>query len=291
MCHIEASKVVTTGYLQGSTKTLNEEHWTEYLNALSRLHKLDVKVHICNIDEPLGESKKFGSKNKYFAAHVLCAQKNEAEVNLALCNTYGKERRVSRAAGDLPERRAMKFVPYNSTGLLKKSADEFRKLQKTRILHGWNQQNHHPISIWGFDDIYRVLTAPNEHQFTICQVIMSTKCCFDYIPPLFIGVDVTPEGEVIIICSLDMKTEADSLLTHFGLYVAHIFGSVVWEVFSVEYKFKMDQYQYCPLKCCVVEIDNSSIESNDSVDKEFARCGFTDNVLAIPDKVHLDLQH
>ena len=145
--------------------------------------------------------------------------------------------------------------------------------------------------MWGFTDIYRVLTAPNGHEFSICQVIMTTKCSFDYITPLFAGVDVTPEGEVIVICSIDMKTEAESLLAHFGLYVAHIFGSVVWEAFSVEYKFKMDQYQYCPLKCCGVEIDNSSIESNDSVDKEFARCGFTDNVLAISDEVHLDLQH
>ena len=120
---------------------------------------------------------------------------------------------------------------------------------------------------------------------------MSTKCSFDYITPLFIGANVTPEREVIVICSLDMKTEAESLHAHFGLCVAHIFGSVVWEAFSVKYKFKMDLYQYCPLKCCAVEIDNSSIESNDSVDKEFARCGFNDDVMAIPDKVHLDLQH
>ena len=53
----------------------------------------------------------------------------------------------------------------------------------------------------------------------------------------------------------------------------------------------MDQYQYCPNKCCAVEIDNSSIESDDSVDREFARCGFTDDVLTIPDVVQLDLPH
>ena len=94
----------------------------------------------------------------------------------------------------------------------------------------------------GFTDIYRVLTAPNRHQFIIYQVIISTKCSFDYITPLFIVVDVTPEGEVIVICSNNMKTEAESLLAHFGLYLAHIFSSVVWEAFSVEYKFKMDQY-------------------------------------------------
>ena len=145
--------------------------------------------------------------------------------------------------------------------------------------------------MWGFDHVYRVLTAPNGHEFTICQVIMSTKCSFDFITPLFIGVDVTPEGEVIVICSLDMKVEAESLLSHFGLYTAYIFGSVVWEAFTVEYKFKMDYYQYCPIKCCAIEIDNSSIDSDDSVDREFARCGFTTDVLVLPDEVQLDLPH
>ena len=115
---------------------------------------------------------------------------------------------------------------------------------------------------------------------------MSTKCSFDYITPLFAAVDVTPEGEVIVICTKDMKTEAESLLAHFGLYLAYIFGSVVWEAFSADYKLKMDQYQYCPLTGRAVELDNSSIESNDSVDEEFARCGFSDDVIEIPDEIH-----
>ena len=58
---------------------------------------------------------------------------------------------------------------------------------------------------------------------------MSAKCSFDFVTPLFLGVDVSPEGEVVVICSLGMKVEAELLLAHFGLYVAHIFGSVVWE--------------------------------------------------------------
>ena len=291
MCHIQTSKVVVAVYLQGSTKAFNEEHWTEHLNLLPRLHNLDVKVQIRNIDDPSGEIPKFGSKNKYFAAHILCAEQNKAEVNLALGNTYGKERTASRAAGNLPEGRAMKYVPYNSTGVKKSSPKAFCQLQKTRILHSWNQKNHHYISMWGFDNVYRVLVAPNNHKFTICQVIMSTKWSFDFIAPLFIGVDVTPEGDVVVICSRDMKVEVESLLSHFGLYAAHIFGSVVWEAFTVEYKLKMNCYQYCPIKNCVVEIDNSSIYLDESVDREFAKCEFTDDVLVIPDEVHLDLPH
>ena len=98
VCHIQASKVVVAGYLQGSTKTLNEEHWTEHLNVLPCLLNLDAEVQIRNIDDPTGEPHKFGSKNKCFAAYILCVEKNKAEVNLALGNTYGKERIASQAA-------------------------------------------------------------------------------------------------------------------------------------------------------------------------------------------------
>ena len=179
---------------------------------------------------------------------------NQSRDNINLSNMYGKKRNATKAAGDLQEGRPMKYVPYNNKGLLVKSADEVERLQKTRILHGWNQASHHPVVMEGFTDIYRVLTAPNGHKFTICQVIMSTKCSFDYITPLFAAVDVTPEGEVIVICTKDMKTEAESLLAHFGLYLAYIFGSVVWEAFSAYYKLKMDQYQYCPLTGRTVEV-------------------------------------
>ena len=53
----------------------------------------------------------------------------------------------------------------------------------------------------------------------------------------------------------------------------------------------MDQYQFCPITCRAVEIDTSSIESSDSLDEEFIRCGFTDDVIEVQDIVHLDLPH
>ena len=218
-------------------------------------------------------------------------RKNEEAVNLALCNTFGKVRSVSRAARNLPEGQTMKYVPYNSTGVIKISPELFKWLQKTRMLHSWNQKNHHATSMWGLKDIYKVLTAPNGHEFTMCQVIMSTKCSYDYITPLFFGVDVTPKGEVIVICSLAMKVEAESLLAHFGHYLAEIFGSVVWETFTFEYKLRMNCYQYYQIKNCAVEIDNSSLESDASITRECFKAGFTDDTLVRLYEVELYLPH
>ena len=55
VCHIQSSKVVVAGNFQGSTKTLNEEHWTMLLNFEPRLKNLDVEVQIRNIEDPAGE--------------------------------------------------------------------------------------------------------------------------------------------------------------------------------------------------------------------------------------------
>ena len=56
---------------------------------------------------------------------------------------------------------------------------------------------------------------------------MSIKLVQDLITPLFVGVDVSPEGNVVIICDISMKEETEALLSHFGIYVAVIFGIVV----------------------------------------------------------------
>ena len=85
-----------------------------------------------------------------------------------------------------------------------------------------------------------------------------------------------------------MRSEAEALLSHFGIYLALIFGSVVWEAFTVGYKLKMDAFQFCPLKQCAVEIDNSTIDSTESTDLDFARCGFTEDLLILPKEISLD---
>ena len=183
----------------------------------------------------------------------------------------------------------MKYVPHQITGAVKLPPNLFSKLQKTRMLHSWNQKNHNSTVMWGLKYVHKVLTAPNGHKFTICQVIMTTKCAYNYLTPLFLGVDVTPAGEVVVISSQSMKVEAESMLAHLGLYLAEIFGSVVWEAFTFEYKIRMEGFQYCPNKRCAVEIDNSSIESDDSISREFFKAGFTDDMLVLPAEVELDL--
>ena len=128
VCFIQASKVVVTGYLNGSTKTMDVNHWTEHYNCLPCLHNIDIEVKMLNIEDPTGEPQKWNTRNQAIAAHILCAEKNEDEINAQFGNTYCKERKASRAAGKIPEGRAMKYVPYESTGVITQSLKCFAQL-------------------------------------------------------------------------------------------------------------------------------------------------------------------
>ena len=111
---------------------------------------------------------------------------------------------------------------------------------------------------------------------------MSIKLVEDLITPLFVQVDVSPEGDVVIICNISMKEEAEGLLSHFEIYAVIIFGSVVWKAFTVSYKTSMEPFQYCPVRRCANERNTSTIASDNSFDCEFARCVLTKDMIKFP---------
>ena len=86
---------------------------------------------------------------------------------------------------------------------------------------------HHSIIVWGIVNIYQVPTAPNGTTFTLYQVVMSIKSVQNLNSPLFLGIDQSPEGEVVVTCDQSMKEKAEALLSHFGIYIAVVFGPVV----------------------------------------------------------------
>ena len=50
--------------------------------------------------------------------------------------------------------------------------------------------------------------------------------------PLFLGVDQSAEGEVVVTCDKSLKDETEALLSHFSIYLEVVFGSVVWDTFT-----------------------------------------------------------
>ena len=94
VCDIQSNKVVVAGYLNGSTKTLDPEHFTDLLNTVPRLKGCDVEVKNLIIPDPTAdETKPFNPRDQVPAAHILYAEKDEEEVNKALGDTYNKKGR------------------------------------------------------------------------------------------------------------------------------------------------------------------------------------------------------
>ena len=80
-----------------------------------------------------------------FAAHILCAEKDEKDMNIQIGNLYNKDRKSSRAVVDLPEARAMHYVPYKATHKITQTNKCVVKLQKNRLMQKWRLEQHHSI--------------------------------------------------------------------------------------------------------------------------------------------------
>ena len=86
----------------------------------------------------------------------------------------------------------MWYIPYESTNVITQTPERKAKLLKNRLMHQWHHNQHHSIPFWGLDNIYKILNVPNGAEFTICQVVMSTKCSYNLITPLFVRINVSP---------------------------------------------------------------------------------------------------
>ena len=97
---IQTSKVVKADYLQGSSKKFDDIHWIGHYNTHPRLNKMDVQVKTKKIKDLIEEGGKYNYRNHVHAAHILCAKKDEKEVDIQIGNLYNKIKKSYRAAAD-----------------------------------------------------------------------------------------------------------------------------------------------------------------------------------------------
>ena len=107
-------------------------------------------------------------------------------------------------------------------------------------------ERYHAISMWGIVSVYSPLTAPNLTVFTLYQCIMSIKSITNL--HSFLGINTQEDGTLIVICDKSIQEKAKAFLSHIAIYLELIFGSVVWEAFTNEYRSSMANFQYCPVK-------------------------------------------
>ena len=127
---------------------------------------------------------------------------------------------------------------------------------------------------------------------------MAIKSIENLSSPLFLGVDQLADDNVIVTWDKSLREEAETLLSHLGIYLEVVFGSVVWDAFTDLYRLNMEDIQYCQIRKCAIErlgpTDSSmtsTIASNDSatsIDQCFAKWGLH-NDYDVPPEIEFDL--
>ena len=280
----------------GSRKTMVDSHWTSHFNNHPRLNNMDVQVKLQKIKD--NNSGPWNPKNNVLASHILCSAKDEKRDDKQMCSLYNKLRKASRSANNLPEGCTFRYVPLQQTNQIAPTPRRKAQLQKAQHCQRHALERHHPITVWGVENIYLPLTALNDAVFTICQVIMAIKSIENLSSPLFLGVDQQDDGTVIVTCDKSLREEAETLLSHLGIYLEVVFGSVIWDAFTDPYRINMNEFQYCPTRKCAIErvgpsdaSNNSTLDSHNSatsIDQCFAKWGLH-NDYDVPPEIEFDL--
>ena len=187
-------------------------------------------------------------------------------MNKVLISIYNKNRRWMNIQQSLPEGNIFRYFPYNMQHKIFLTPRRSAQLLKSKVVQCYTLARHHSISVLGVSDCDQIITVPNGTSITLNQAIMTVKTQQDLRSPLFLGVDTQPDGFVIVTCDNSVKEEAEAFLSHLAIYLEQIFGMVIWETFTHDYKESMLSFKYCNTKKCAVEItDNISPSENSSI--------------------------
>ena len=148
----------------------------------------------------------------------------------------------------LPEGNISSYFPYNMKNKIALTPRRTAQLLKSKVVQCYALARHHSIPVWGVSDCDQIITVPNGTSITLNQAIMAVKTQQDFRSPLFLGVDTQPDGSVVVTCDKSFKEEAEAFLSHLAIYLEQIFGVVIWEAFTHEYKESMSIFAYCPTK-------------------------------------------
>ena len=85
---IQSSKVVEAEYLLGSSKTMDDTHWSNHFNNHPRLLKMNVQVKSHSINDYT--KGPWNLRNHVHATHMLFFIEDEKAVNIQMSGMYNK---------------------------------------------------------------------------------------------------------------------------------------------------------------------------------------------------------
>jgi hypothetical protein len=243
--NVQSAETATAGYLIGSSSTMNQDHWTMLLSQHPKLKLIDIECR----DQPIkiDATEKYNQKTEVRAMHIICAKDSLAQCRKAIKGIYNKKRSGKEATRKLPEGRLMKFVPHAGT------TDDIMptRERRERFLNAKNTQRcfvsrNIVTVIQGISDLDLPLRLrPNEEKITLRQSIVCVKSITDLETPLFIGVDMKWNGDIVATSDSSFGQEAQMFIAHLPLYLEHILGNLIWKWFLPEHRvFMQENFEY-----------------------------------------------
>ena len=154
----------------------------------------------------------------------------------------------------LPEGNIFRYFPYNMKNKIALTPQRTAQLMNSKVVQCYTLARQHIITVWGVSDCDQTIIVPNGTAITLNQAIMGVKIKQDFRSPLFLGVDTQPDGSIIVTCNKNFKEETEAFISHLVIYLKQIFGVVIWEALTHEYKESMPSFAYCPTKYVLLKL-------------------------------------
>jgi hypothetical protein len=239
--NVQSAETTTAGYLIGSSSTMNQDHWTMLLSQNPKMKNIDIECRDQAIK--IETTEKYNQKTEVRAMHIICSKEKLAQCRKALKGLYNKKRLGKEATRKLPEGRLMKWVPHAGT------VDDIMptRERKERFMNAKNIQrcflSRNVVTIiHGVSDLdlpQKIRT--NEDKVTLKQAIVCIKSITDLETPLFIGVDMKWNGDIVATSDVSLATEAQMIIAHLPLYLEHALGNKIWKWFLPDHRVFMEE--------------------------------------------------
>ena len=250
---IQAPVTVTVGWLLGTHRSLNMQHYGALMQANEKF--ADHPVSLVSRAIKMSFDEKTNRQTEIRATHILCDASKRSSTDLKLKAQYNRLRDTDLAT--LPEGKFLKYIPFSGNrGDRIPPAAKLRELRLCRIKQSQFLEHHSTSPIMGVIDLdYPQDFKGNVGTVTLRQIILGIKTKSNWLWALFLSVDHdTYRGDITALYHQDNSTEAINFLSYLPIFLEAQYGSKIWNWFSVECRSELSSIQLDPNSGAIIEV-------------------------------------
>ena len=248
---IQAPSTVICGFLVGTHRSFDLQHYSALLNSVPSLANHPVALSTKSLKLYYQETVPKG--REVYAVHVLCDASKRTATNLLLKALYNRKK--AKDIAQLPEGKMFKYAPYyaNREDLMP-GVQRRNLLRKLRIKQQQFQEKHTTAPLKGVLDLDLPLDFGSSGHLSLRQILLSTKCQANCTHPLLLSVDYSSyRAETTVLFHIGNQEEVLRLLSALPVVLSAQYGSKIWTWFSADLKLELSHTAWNPDKQCLEE--------------------------------------